>query len=346
MASWCDLVLLTWNRADLLRPCVERLFQHTPAGVRLIVVDNASTEPEAVQYLKGLRGNGKMDIEVIRRPANDGFSDGMNEGLRRAEADWVCLLNNDILVTQGWLTEMIDVAKEHPGLGLINPMSNEFGLIPKPRETIDDLAKRLKSQTGQWIENWMGVGFCLLTRRQILETVGLLDVGYRFIYFEDADYALRVRRAGFACGIAQGAYVFHLGSASMRLDPERQKIFQANEERFFLKHRMERPKRMACVLRNGLAPGSVAFLRNLANLGHRLWIFHPRTHNTRPLNHLMIKWIDHPRWLLPWAALWKAVFKKKKFHKIFVSEVGWLGLLKLLRRLTHSQVELLPCPKP
>ncbi len=110
----CDLILLTWNRPDLLKPCIERILRSTRLPCRLLIVDNASTDPEARAYLPTIRGTEWVDTEVIIRPSNDGFSIGMNEGMARSTAPWVCLLNNDILVTEGWLEEMLRVRLGDP----------------------------------------------------------------------------------------------------------------------------------------------------------------------------------------------------------------------------------------
>ena len=250
-ASRCDVVLLTWNRRDLLEPCVERLVRYTRRADRLIIVDNGSADPEALAYLNRLAsgGPGEIKIEVVRLPENRSIATALNAGLALATAPWICLLNNDVLVTAGWLDEMLDVAERGQDIGLVNPMSNEFNCKPqRSGETIDDLARRLQARRGQWVEHWMGVGFCLVLSQRVLRRIGMMDEGFRGGYFEDADYSLRVQRAGLRCVIAEAAYVYHHGSATMRHDPGRSRLFQENEARFLAKWSKEPPRRIAWVL--------------------------------------------------------------------------------------------------
>ena len=227
------MVLLTWNRRDLLEPCVERLILHTRRANRLIIVDNGSTDPDALAYLDRLAAEQHGWVEVVRWPENRSIAAALNAGLALTSAPWICLLNNDILVTSGWLEEMLSVAERGQDIGLVNPMSNEFNCEPsRSGETIDDLARRLQARRGQWVEHWVGVGFCLVLSQRVLRLVGMLDEAFLGGYFEDADYALRVQHAGLRCVIAEGAYVYHHGSATMRHDPGRSRLFQENEARF------------------------------------------------------------------------------------------------------------------
>jgi len=316
----CDLVLLSWNRPDLLKPCVERILTHTRLPSRLIIVDNASTDLEALQFIDRAQGNDSVELSVVRRSQNDGFAKGMNEGLSHTNAPWICLINNDILVTEGWLSQMLEVAQTHPKIGLLNPMSNEFNLSPRPGETIDALAQRLSVYQGQWIENWAGVAFCLLFPRRILEKVGPLDEEFRFMYFEDTDYSLRVREAGFTCGIARGAYVYHHGGASAKLHPAREQIFRENEERFYRKWPLVQPQRIAWVLPQAPPLSSLEQLqsriRRLANEGHKVWVFCTSDAQGAIPDHIRVHPIVLSKVLFPFLVVWRVVFKKKKFHRI------------------------------
>lgn len=318
----CDIVLLTWNRPELLIPCVESILRHTDIPCRLILVDNASTDPKAVEFLENLRGTERVRLELVRRAHNDGFSIGINDGLSRTTAPWVCILNNDVLVTEGWLGEMIRVAENNPDIGLLNPMSNEFGAYPPKPGAVDEAAAHLRNRAGQWTEFWTAVGFCMLIPRQILEKVGLLDQKFRFIYFEDADYAMRVRRAGFRCGIAKGSYVYHLGSGTMNHNPEKLRMFEENRRLFLQKWNLPASQRVAWALPFKSRPEEMEDLRGrirfFANQDHTLWIF--CTKETAPFvpEHLNVRALVHSKISFYAVALWMICFKKKRFQKILL----------------------------
>ena len=343
-APVCDLVLLTWNRKDLLEPCVDRLLAHTRLPCRLLIVDNGSTDSETLAYLAKLDGTSAMDIRIVRLPQNRGIAAALNAGLRNTSAPWVCLLNNDVLVTEGWLEEMMRVAEADPAIGLVNPMSNEFNVVPLAGEAIDDVARRRRRSRGGWLENWQAIGFCVLFSRALLEEVGYWDEAIGSMYFEDTDYSLQVRRTGRICVIAEGAYVFHHKSATINHDPMRHEKFRTGRERLYGKWGLSPPQRIAYVL--PAAPAALARaavqVRGLANEGHEVGVivFSGAAGTIR--RHLQVRVTAVPGWWLWPAALWRVLVKKKRFERIIVSSAGLARLLRWLRVLHRASVELEP----
>ena len=340
----CDLVLLTWNRRDLLEPCVKRLLAHTRLPSRLLIVDNGSTDPETLAYLNTVKGTSWIETAVVRLPRNVGIAAALNAGLANVNAPWICLLNNDILVTAGWLEELIEVAEAHPTLGLLNPMSNEFGRCPSAGQTVDDVAQHCQKDRGRWIEAKGAGGFCVLLPGRIFRQVGYWDEAFQFMYFEDADYACRVRAAGFDCAIAEGAYVYHHGGATIKSDPTRALRFRENEERFYHKWQLPRPQRIACILSGRgteTAGPSVAWFRHLANTGHEIWVFtSARSRHTLPRHvQLLVKTAGGGPLGVWGQALWHLLMKKKRFHRIVCWDPRWRSLLEWLRTFHRAQLE-------
>ena len=335
----CDIIILTWNRADLLKPCIERILRYTDVPSRLLIVDNASTQPEVIEFQESLTGTEMVQIEIIRRQKNDGFAKGINAGLDRATAPWICVMNNDVLVTKGWLSELIRVAESNPKIGLLNPMSNEFGIAPKGDETPDDVADRLAAKKGQWTEFWNCVGFCVLMPQKILETVGLLDEKLGYMYFEDADYSLRVRNAGFDCGIAQGAYAFHIGGATANENPHKIEFFETSRKAFLKKWNLPTPQRIALIVHHrDIAAHQESLtrkIRSLANQDHIVWIYCTETLAPHIPNHLNVTTQQLPNiGFYPMAAL-KILLKKKGFQKIIAPSdrsstqlIRWVGQIR------------------
>lgn len=341
----CDLVLLTWNRKDLLEPCVERMLAYTKLPSRLLIVDNGSTDLDALAFLDQITGTEWVTVEVIKRQHNDGFAKGMNAGLRLASAPWICVLNNDILVTDQWLEEMIRVAEASPAIGLVNPMSNEFDLSPAPGESLDHVAQRCQRLRGRWIESWGCVAFCMLLSRRVLQQVGDLDETFEFIYYEDADYSLRVRQAGFITAIAEGAYVYHHGSATMKRDPLHAQRFHQNAERFYRKWKKSQPLRIACVVTDHQrlsVQTTASWIRHLANEGHKIWVFSVSAERAAVPRHLqVVPIVLRPPFAFP-QLLWRVLTKKKRFDRIVVSGGRAQRLLEWLRPLHRAVVERIP----
>jgi GT2 family glycosyltransferase len=341
-APVCDLVLLSWNRADVLVPCVERLLRHTALPSRLLIVDNASTDRETLAYLERVQGTAWMEVAVLRRSKNEGYAVGMNDGLRHTSSPWICLLNNDILVTDGWLAEMLRVAEANPQIGLLNPMSNEFSVGPtQPGPAIDAAARARRGGAGRWLETCVGVGFCVLLPRDVFEQIGYFDERFRFMYFEDRDYSWRVRQAGFICAIAEGAYVYHHRRSGIKQNPALEAWMWENEERFYQKWPVERPRRIAGVLSDRClqAPETTrARFRALANAGHGVWVY------TTPRNQVCVprhfevrsRQLTGGAWRL--QTLIRVLTKKKGFHRMVVYDRGVGRLLQALRPLHRAEV--------
>ena len=341
MESKGDLVLLSWNHPELTRPCVESLCANTTVPARLIIIDQGSDE-ETRNYLKSLRSTPHLTIDLLWNPFNVGYPKGMNQGLSKSTAPFVCFLNNDVLVPPGWLEELIFVAESDPSIGLVNPASNTFGIYPTPGTDWRRLAEESGTRHGQWVEVRYGEGFCLLGKREVLLKVGGFDETiYEQIYFEDADLGRKIQAQGLRCVMARGTYVWHEGGQTMSARPERLRLFQENERRFIRKWgKGER-------LLYALTTSSADRLRELgeqaraeANRSGQVWILvdsHPASKELP--QHLGIRTSRLPEWQIPWVALWKALTKKKKFDRI-VTDVGWLRLiLKPLRFLHHATID-------
>jgi GT2 family glycosyltransferase len=307
----------------------------------LLIVDNGSTEPDALAYLAQLRGTSSIQIEVLRRAENASIAVALNMGLAHSTAPWICLLNNDIVVTKGWLEELLAIGQSHPEIGLLNPNSSEFDLRPKPGQTIEDVATACRSFRGQWVELAGCVGFCLFLPRRVRDRIGLLDETFQFMYYEDADYCMRAKHAGFLCAMAQGAYVYHHGSATIRRDPARAQRFEENKQRFYRKWALEEPRRIAWVLPDEPArtPREVTSdMRRLANEGHRLWVFSSEQGRAMVPRHLNIRVETSRRWLSLPRTVWRVVTKKKRFAQVIVSTAAEERLFRVLRPLHQGKV--------
>ncbi len=257
----CDIVLLVWNHLELTRPCVESLLRCTEVPARLLIVDNDSNE-ETKAYLRSVRGTRWVGVEVLTNRSNEGYVGGMNRGMRHATAPFVCLLNNDTLLTPGWLSRMIRAANRFADIGVLNPASNTFGERPPQGVSLDTYAGLIGNQRGRLVEVGQCIGFCMLIKRAVIESIGYLDETLDRFFFEDSDYSLRAARAGFRCAVAREAYVWHAEHRSVRALPEREAIFAANQRRFWA--RWGKPLRVAMVLDPQLSPDDGEFGAALA----------------------------------------------------------------------------------
>lgn len=228
-----DIIVLNWNRKDVTKDFVESFFRHTHVACHLIIIDNGSTDGSP-EYLRSLKGRGACKLTVVLNDDNKGFIGGMNQGMAMSNADYVCLANNDLLFTDGWLEEVLAVFEKDRKIGLLNPNSNNLGVHAKPGQSIDDLALALhKEHDGHFAEMPFCIGFCMFIRRSALRKAGLLSTYLEFMFFEDTDYSMKVLKAGYLIGVAKGAYVWHMEHASFKPESSRsQGLMRRNEALF------------------------------------------------------------------------------------------------------------------
>src|SRR5262249_45991716 len=168
------------------------------------------------------------DVRLVTNAENRGFAGGNNQALALASGRHFVLLNNDTVVTDGWLARLVGAVECTPGAGLAGPVSNYVSgpqLVAAGYASLGELAR--------WAAGWSAthdrqtqsagrlVGFCLLARREVIDAIGGLDERFGAGNFEDDDFCLRARAAGFGAVIARDAFVHHTGNqtfAGQRID--------------------------------------------------------------------------------------------------------------------------------
>ncbi len=231
--SKCDVIVLAWNKLEVTKSFVESFFAHTGVNCRLIIIDNGSTDGTA-EYLAALKGTGKISVKAVINPENLGFVKGMNQGIAVSDAPYVCLANNDLLFTDGWLEEIIRMFESTPSIGVLNPNSNNLGARPAKGELLSRFAAGLgEKYRGCFEEMPFCIGFCMCIRRAVIEKAGSLSEEFMPMFFEDTDYSLKAAKAGYLIGVAKGAYVWHKEHASFKLGERKwEEIFSRNKKIF------------------------------------------------------------------------------------------------------------------
>jgi GT2 family glycosyltransferase/glycosyltransferase involved in cell wall biosynthesis len=209
--------------ADLAR-CVEAVLRHTTGAARLILINDASTDPAVAALLAGWAG--LPGVEVHANAANLGFTGTVNRGLALAGRDDVVLLNSDTVVGPGWLDGLRLAAHAGPRIGTVTPVSNNAGAFSVPELNAEnhlpewfapeDLARLARhSALGLWPEVPTGNGFCMYVSRACLDAVGEFDAAaFPLGYGEENDFCMRATRAGFANLLDDRTLVWHRRSAS------------------------------------------------------------------------------------------------------------------------------------
>ena len=217
-----SVVIVTWNNREINRLCLASLFARTEwPNFEVIVVDNGSSDatPELLRELAGRHPR----LRVLELHENRGFPAACNAGLALATGEYLCLLNNDTVVTRGWAAALVAHLVRNPGLGLVGPVTNAIA-----NEARIDVGYRNLGELPAWSREWvrehdgeafaipMLAFFCVLMPREVFARVGPLDERFGTGMFEDGDYNRRVRAAGWEVRCARDAFVHHWQKASFR----------------------------------------------------------------------------------------------------------------------------------
>jgi GT2 family glycosyltransferase/predicted Zn-dependent protease len=215
-----SLIILCCNEVEYTRQCLDSVLAHTRPPYELVLIDNGSTDGTPA-YLEELRERpGPARVEVIRNETNRGFAAGCNQGLKAAKGRYLVFLNNDTVVTAGWLEGLVNWAlHDWPKVGLVGAVTNYSRppqQVPVDYQDLTGLpgfaARRRHQFAGQALPVERLAGFCLLARREALEAVGGFDEGFGLGFFEDDDLSVRAVRAGFGLLVALDVFVHHFGS--------------------------------------------------------------------------------------------------------------------------------------
>ncbi len=252
--------IINYKTAELTIACVQSvLADRGDLPVQIAVVDNASGDGSAEHIAAWIAEQpAGTPVRLVRSDTNTGFSGGHNLGMAALETDWYLVLNSDGVLRPGFLRTMQDAARANPKAGLIAPQI----------ETDDgDTQVSCFRFHSPWSELIRGAGSgpitrllnrhvvalqppvdpdqiewasfaCILLNARMVDEIGPMDEGY-FLYFEDAEYCLRARRASWAITQDTRAVMVHYrgGSGPVKaLEQARKRLppyFYASRTRFF-----------------------------------------------------------------------------------------------------------------
>ena len=218
-AGLATIVMLSWNAVQYTKVAMQSIRSQTKHPYEIVIVDNGSRE-ETLEYLRTIEGD--EDVSIIYNKENKGFAHGCNQGIAAARGDFVVLLNNDVAVTEGWLGNLIGAFDRIPGLGVAAPRSNNVAGDQRVSDaryadlegmTMYAVMRRQHYRHSGYLTD-RAIGFCLCIRRSVLEEIGGIDERYGIGNFEDDDFCVRVRAAGYKIFVCDDVFIHHAGSAT------------------------------------------------------------------------------------------------------------------------------------
>lgn len=218
-----DVIVPVYRGVEETRACIESVLAAPCSTAReVIVIDDASPEPEMRDFLRGLAGR----VTLLENERNLGFVATANRGMMLHPDRDVVLLNSDAVVANDWLDRLRECAWRDEETGTVTPFSNNATICSYPgfcRENampgdvsvaeLDALFR--EANRGESVEIPTAVGFCMYIRRDCLEQVGVFDAE-RFGrgYGEENEFCFRAARYGWRHLLCADTFVYHAGGVS------------------------------------------------------------------------------------------------------------------------------------
>jgi O-antigen biosynthesis protein len=235
------IVIPTRDRLDITRVTVNSILEHTEySNYEIVIVDNGSIEPETLAWFTEMTSSAKLKVIRDDNPFN--YSALNNKAIAQTDGDIVALLNNDIeIISPRWLREMVSLANR-PDVGCVgaklyypDDTIQHAGVVLSLGGVANHSHKHLSRADpgyfGRLIlrQEYSAVtAACLVVRRSVYEAVGGLNEEHLVVAFNDVDFCLKVKAAGYRNIWTPFAEMYHHESASRKTEdtPAKQARFQ------------------------------------------------------------------------------------------------------------------------
>ncbi|MEI6315326.1 MAG: glycosyltransferase family 2 protein [Syntrophus sp. (in: bacteria)] len=207
-----SVIIVSYNTADLIGPCLASVIDQTGVDKEIFVVDNASTDGSAAMIAANF-----PDVHLIANKENKGFAVANNQAIAHCRGRHILFLNPDTVLKENCLTTSLIYMDVHPEIGLAG-----LHILNPDGTDQESVSWRYLSQryTSGELTNLPGpiacvLGAAMIAPRETIISVGGFDADY-FLYGEDEDLCLRIRRQGLQIGFIEAARVIHYHGQSER----------------------------------------------------------------------------------------------------------------------------------
>lgn len=221
------VVIVHWNRRQLLEQFLPALMQTTYPNVDIVVADNSSDD-DSIAFLT----EHYPSVKVVLNDKNYGYAGGYNHALQHVNAEYFVLLNNDIEVIPGWLEPMIEVMQNNPSIGAVQPKildyntRNKFEYAGAGGGYIDALGyafcrgrlfEVLETDEQQYNDAtrvFWATGACMAVRSTVFKQLNGFDEHF-FAHMEEIDLCWRMQLANYQLMVVPQSTVYHVGGGTL-----------------------------------------------------------------------------------------------------------------------------------
>lgn len=223
------IIILNYNNFMDTILCIESIEKINYSNFFIIIVDNNSKDESVNKITKFIKDRHSYNIELLTLNQNIGYAGGNNAGIRVAlekNADYICVLNNDTIVSSQFLKILIDFMEEDNHIGICGPCILEYDekdIVQSAGGNINFLSgnvnplyngKKIDDLPKEIMCDYVG-GACLIVSKDVLNNIGLIPEDY-FLFFEETDWCYQAKRSGYNIVCKTDAMIWHKGSASIR----------------------------------------------------------------------------------------------------------------------------------
>jgi GT2 family glycosyltransferase len=216
-----SVIILNWNGSGVIAECLDAVRASTYKNVEIIVVDNGSTD-DSLNIARHY-----TDVRIIENKQNLGYAAGNNRGLLQARGEYMVTLNNDAVVTPGWLEQPVAMFASDQRIGIIACRQMEYARrdymdclygYPLASLRFQPMGNGRRFNANDPLLSEAGYvmsagGAAAIYRKAFIHELGGFDERYGSFH-EESDLCLRAFLSGWACAYAPDAVVFHMGHFS------------------------------------------------------------------------------------------------------------------------------------
>jgi len=337
------IVILNWNGEKLLARFLPSVIENSrDEGVEIIVADNGSDD-HSIQVLQA----NFPEVKVLELDQNYGFARGYNEALKQVKADYYILLNSDVEVTKNWISPMIKLMKEDPGVAAVQPKilnwnkKDEFEYAGAAGGFIDKLGFPFcrgrilnvnETDYGQYneISNiFWASGACMSVKSSLFHEAGGFDSDF-WAHMEEIDLCWRLKNMNYKILYTPFSQVFHLGGGTLPYDSPRKLFLNFRNSLWLLYKNLPPGKFYKVMLTRLLLDGTAGFkLLGEGNIKGFFSVIKAHVAYYRSLPELRrkrekLKSISSPKWhdeILCKSIIWKFYIQRKKTFQEVSNEV-------------------------
>jgi GT2 family glycosyltransferase len=251
LSGLVSIIVPCCGQLEYTKLCIPSVLRYSREPFELICLDIGALDGTS-EYLAGVSAAARVRVDVVRSETDLDIGDAVARALGRANGEYVVLLNNDTIVTHGWLNQLIGLSNLSPAIGLVGPMSNyaappqlveviPYRVVVSERVAIsgqpsavsekggrngslitdrssltavDAFATEFREkQRGKWLEVERLGGFCLLLKRAVLTRIGRDLNDWSDLGLFDTDIlSAKARQAGFTLACCRDLFIHHFGT--------------------------------------------------------------------------------------------------------------------------------------